>query len=129
VAADGLLLHDGTTVPADLIVLATGYQSQQELVRAKFGDAVADHVGPIWGYDDGGELRNMWKRTGQEGLWFHAGSLAQSRIFSKFLALQIKACEEGLIDKSAPRPPRALAAGVPLDGASPASAGPESSRG
>lgn len=106
---DGLLLRDGNSVPADLIVLATGYKSQQELVRSRFGDAVADHVGPIWGYDDEGELQNMWKRSAQEGLWFHAGSLAQSRIFSKYLALQIKACEEGLIEKAAPAVPRALA--------------------
>ena len=98
VVRDGLLLKDGTTVPADLIVLATGYYTQQELVRSLFGDAVADRVGPVWGIDEEGELRNMWKRTGQPGLWFHGGSLSQNRVFSRFLALQIKACELGLID-------------------------------
>ena len=36
-------------------------------------------------------------RTGQPGLWFIAGSLAQCRIFSKTLALQIKAINEGLL--------------------------------
>jgi putative flavoprotein involved in K+ transport len=39
----------------------------------------------------------MFVRTGQPGLWFIAGSLAQCRIYSKYLGLQIKACEEGLI--------------------------------
>jgi hypothetical protein len=39
----------------------------------------------------------MWMRTGQPGLWFIAGSLAQCRIFSKTLALQIKAINEGLL--------------------------------
>jgi hypothetical protein len=39
----------------------------------------------------------MYTRTGQPGLWFIAGSLAQCRINSKFLALQIKACEVGLL--------------------------------
>ena len=34
--------------------------------------------------------------------WFTAGSLAQCRIYSKVLALQIKAIEEGLIGKEAP---------------------------
>jgi cation diffusion facilitator CzcD-associated flavoprotein CzcO len=111
IVADGVLLRDGTTVPADLIILATGYRSQQELVRARFGDAVADHVGQVWGFDAHGELANMWKRTAQEGLWFHAGSLAQNRIYSKYLALQIKACEEGLIEPAAPPVPRALVAG------------------
>ncbi len=109
IVPDGALLRDGTTVPADLIVLATGYLTQQDLVRDRFGDAVADAVGPIWGWDDHGELANMWTRTAQEGLWFTAGSLAQSRIYSAFLALQIKACEEGLIDPAAPPLPRALA--------------------
>ena len=60
------------------------------------GDAVADRVGPVWGFDGGGELRNMWRPTAQEGLWFTAGSLAQCRIYSKYLALQIKAREAGL---------------------------------
>ncbi len=67
------------------------------MVRQHLGDAVADRIGPVWGFDKGGELNNMWKRTAQKGLWFTAGSLAQSRIFSKYLALQIKACEEGII--------------------------------
>ena len=91
------MLRDGRRVPADLLVMATGYKSQQELVRSLFGEEIAARVGPIWGYGEDGELRNMWKRTNQEGLWFIAGSLAQCRIFSKYLALQIKACEEGLI--------------------------------
>lgn len=95
--ADGALLKDGSTVPADLIVLATGYHTQQELVRRLLGDEVADRVGEIWGIDDVGEMGNMWKRTAQDGLWFMAGSLAQCRIYSKYLALQIKAQEEGMI--------------------------------
>jgi cation diffusion facilitator CzcD-associated flavoprotein CzcO len=95
--AGGALLKDGSTVPADLLVLATGYYSQQELVRRMLGDAVASRVGQIWGFDADGELANMWKRTAQEGLWFMAGSLIQCRIYSKYLALQIKAIEEGLL--------------------------------
>ena len=83
---------------ADLIVMATGYKMQQETVRQFMGDAIADKIGPVWGFNDGGELRNMWCRTPQPGLWFTAGSLAQCRIFSRYLALQIKALEEGLID-------------------------------
>ena len=95
--ADGAKLKDGSTVPAELFVLATGYKNQQDAVRLYLGDAIADRVGPVWGYDDGGELRNMWRRTAQPGLWFTAGSLAQCRIFSRYLALQIKALEAGLL--------------------------------
>jgi putative flavoprotein involved in K+ transport len=38
-------------------------------------------------------------RTGQPGLWLIAGGLAQCRIRSKHLALQIKAIEEGLLQR------------------------------
>jgi cation diffusion facilitator CzcD-associated flavoprotein CzcO len=96
--AQGARLRDGSVVPADLLVLATGYKNQQDTVRAYLGDAIADAIGPVWGFDDGGELRNMWRRTAQPGLWFTAGSLAQCRIFSRYLALQIKAIEEGLLN-------------------------------
>ena len=43
-----------------------------------------------------GELRNMWKPTQQEALWFHGGNLHQSRHYSQFLALQLKARMEGI---------------------------------
>ena len=95
--AQGARLKDGGIVPVDLLVLATGYKNQQETVRLFLGDAIADKVGPVWGFDDGGELRNMWRRTAQPGLWFTAGSLAQCRIFSRYLALQIKAIEDGTV--------------------------------
>ena len=94
--AQGARLRDGTVVPAELLVLATGYKNQQETVRLYLGDAIADKVGPVWGFDEGGELRNMWRATAQPGLWFTAGSLAQCRIFSRYLAIQIKALELGL---------------------------------
>jgi putative flavoprotein involved in K+ transport len=70
------------------------------MVRAILGDSVADRIGPVWGFDEGGELRNMWGRTQQPGLWFTAGSLAQCRIYSRYLAIQIKAIEEGLLSPS-----------------------------
>ena len=75
-------------------------------MRKLFGDAVADRVGTIWGFGEEQELRNMYTRTGQPGLWFIAGGLAQCRIDSKYLALQIKAIEEGLLPRDVR--PRAL---------------------
>jgi len=98
-AADGAAMRGGAVMPADLIILATGYKGQEHLVRKLFGDAVAARVGPIWGFGPEQELRNMYTRTPQPGLWFIAGSLAQCRINSKYLALQIKAIEEGLLAK------------------------------
>jgi putative flavoprotein involved in K+ transport len=81
----------------DLVVLATGYKGQEELVRRLFGEEIAARVGPIWGFGDGNELRNMFTCTPQPGLWFIAGSFAQCRIYSKYLALQIHASELGLL--------------------------------
>jgi cation diffusion facilitator CzcD-associated flavoprotein CzcO len=95
--AAGVSLKTGAHIPADLVVLATGYKKQEFLVAKLFGQDVADRVGPIWGFGDGLELRNMYRPTGQPGLWMIAGSFAQCRINSKYLALQIKAVEEALI--------------------------------
>ena len=97
---EGARMKDGATIAADLIVLSTGYKPQEYLVRKLFGDGIADRVGPVWGFGDGFELRNMYARTGQPGLWFIAGSLAQCRINSKYLALQIKAIEEGILGRA-----------------------------
>ncbi len=95
--AAGALMRTGETLAADLIVLATGYKGQEYLVSKLFGDEVAGRVGPIWSFGKGQELRNMYTRTAQPGLWFIAGSFAQCRIYSKYLGLQIKACEVGLL--------------------------------
>jgi thioredoxin reductase len=98
--AGGARMKSGETLPADLIVLATGYKRQEVLVRKLFGEHVAKRVGTIWGFGEEQELRNMYTRTGQVGLWFIAGGLAQCRIGSKHLALQIKAIEEGLLPRN-----------------------------
>ncbi|MBW6397723.1 NAD(P)/FAD-dependent oxidoreductase [Roseomonas sp. HJA6] len=95
--SEGAIMKDGSVKPADLIVLATGYEGQAAAARRLFGDAVADRVGQVWGFDGEGELHGMWRPTGQTGLWFHAGGLAQCRIYSKVLALQIKARELGMV--------------------------------
>jgi hypothetical protein len=66
-------------------------------VEKLFGKEVAQRVGPIWGFGDGQELRNMFTRTAQPGLWFIASSFAQCRIYSRYLAMQIQAIEAGLL--------------------------------
>jgi putative flavoprotein involved in K+ transport len=100
-----VILDDGTRIPADLVVYATGYGSMNQLAAGIIGQDMADKVGKVWGLgsdttkDPGpweGELRNMWKPTAQEGLWFHGGNLAQSRYYSLYLALQLKARMEGI---------------------------------
>ena len=97
ITAQGVRLQDGQELTADLIVLATGYKGQAHLVEALFGQDVAQRVGPVWGFDaQTQEMRNMWVHTAQPGLWFTAGAFSQCRIYSKILALQIKAAETGI---------------------------------
>jgi cation diffusion facilitator CzcD-associated flavoprotein CzcO len=93
----GLRLADGTEIPCELVVLATGYENQQEGVRRLLGDDIADRVGRIWGFDDDHFMRNMWRRTPQQGLWIMGGAMNESRLYSRFLALQIRADLAGLL--------------------------------
>jgi len=95
---EGAVLKDRRVLPADLIVTATSYQSQQEVVREMLGEETAARVGPIWGIAPNGELANMFTPTPQQGLWFTGGGFAHARIYSQYIALQIKARELGLVD-------------------------------
>ena len=98
-------LSDGTELPADLLVYATGYGSMNGWLADLISPEVADQVGKCWGLgsntpkDPGpweGELRNMWKPTQVQNLWIHGGNLHQSRHYSQFLSLQLKARMEGI---------------------------------
>ena len=102
---DSVVLADGTELPADLVVYATGYGSMNGWAADLIGQDVADKVGKVWGLGSGttkdpgpweGEQRNMWKPTQQDNLWFHGGNLHQSRHYSLYLALQLKARQEGM---------------------------------
>ena len=103
--ADTVVMADGTELPADLVVYATGYGSMNGWAADLISQQVADKVGKVWGLgsdtakDPGpweGEQRNMWKPTRQQALWFHGGNLHQSRHYSLYLALQLKARAEGI---------------------------------
>ncbi|GAB3278885.1 NAD(P)-binding domain-containing protein [Parasphingorhabdus pacifica] len=100
-----VVLEDGTELPADLVVYATGFGSMNGWAADLIGQEVADRVGKCWGLGSGtakdpgpweGEERNMWKPTQQDGLWFHGGNLHQSRHYSLYLGLQLKARYEGI---------------------------------
>jgi cation diffusion facilitator CzcD-associated flavoprotein CzcO len=88
--------EDGSELPADEIIFATGYKNMRSQARKIFGDELADQVKDVWGFDEEGELRTIWKKTGHPGFWFHGGNLALCRYWSRMLALQIKALEEGI---------------------------------
>ena len=87
----GVTLKNKSQLEFDSIVLATGYKGQKYTVEKYFGKKISESIGEVWGFDkERQELNNMWCETKQPGLWFIAGSFAQCRIYSKFLALQIK---------------------------------------
>ncbi len=96
---NGALLKDGSVKAADLIVLATGFLPQEVVVRQLLGESVGKNVGPIWGFGPDGEMSNMWKRTPQRGLWFAGGGFNNCRTNSRYLAMQIKAIEEGIVPR------------------------------
>ena len=102
---NSVVLSDGDELPADLVVFATGYGSMNQWAAELISQEAADRVGKVWGLgsntkdDPGpwvGELRNMWKPTNVPALWFHGGNLMQSRHYSLYLALQLKARFEGI---------------------------------
>ncbi len=73
---DAVVMADGTELPADLVVYATGYESMNGFVADLISQEVADKVGKVWGLGSGttkdpgpweGEQRNMWKPTQQAG--------------------------------------------------------------
>jgi putative flavoprotein involved in K+ transport len=103
--AKSVALTDGIELPADVVVQATGFGSFDAMVGALISPAVGKAIGPCWGLGSGtkgdpgpwqGELRNMYKPLVQEALWFHGGNLHLSRHFSLYVALQLKARQEGL---------------------------------
>jgi len=94
---NGALLKDGSVKLADLIVLATGFLPQEVVVRKLLGEAIGSKVGQVWGFGPDGEMSNMWKRTPQRGLWFAGGGFNNCRTYSRYVAIQIKSIEEGLL--------------------------------
>ncbi|KAJ9625462.1 hypothetical protein H2204_010324 [Knufia peltigerae] len=94
---ENLILGDGKRkLPADIVVLATGYDNMRTTARKVLGDKIADRAKDVWDLDEEGEVNAMWRPSGHPRLWFMGGSLALCRIYSRFVALQIKAIEEGL---------------------------------
>jgi putative flavoprotein involved in K+ transport len=94
---DHVQLMDGTRLPADLLVLSTGYTSFTSVIAELLGSETAQRVGEVWGLDETGELRNMWTGTAQRGLYIAGGPLTMCRFYSRSLALRLKAELDGLV--------------------------------
>ncbi|KAF9065637.1 hypothetical protein BDP27DRAFT_1331715 [Rhodocollybia butyracea] len=102
----GLKFEDGSEVEADVVVYATGYGDGRTVIRNICGPTISEQCSPVWGLDEEGETRGAWRDIGVPGLWYATGNIAMARSYSKYLALQIKAMEEGVFGE------RYLGAGV-----------------
>jgi putative flavoprotein involved in K+ transport len=95
----GAVFSDGVEEDYDLVVLATGYGNMREVARVVVGDEIADQITPVWGFDHEGEINAVWRPCGHDRIWFMAGNLGTVRHISLSLALQIKAIEEGVMNR------------------------------
>lgn len=95
---DGVIFSDGSQISnVAIVVLATGYSNMRESARKIFGTKVADKLKPVWGLDDEGETKVMYRDSGHPNFWYMGGNLLLTRYYSKKLALRIIAQERGFI--------------------------------
>ncbi|KAI0353541.1 dimethylaniline monooxygenase (N-oxide-forming) [Trametes cingulata] len=93
----GVVLSDGSELPADVVVLATGYINIRQVTAEILGEDVIEKVDGVYGFDREYEISGSYRPCGYPGLWFTSGDVALSRSMSKPLALQIKAIQLGLL--------------------------------
>ncbi|KZT61712.1 FAD/NAD(P)-binding domain-containing protein [Calocera cornea HHB12733] len=95
----GLAFEDGTSLDADLVVFATGYnlQSMSQTARQIVGEDIGHKLKDVWGLDTESHLRGMHRNSGHPRLWYAGGDLGMSRYYAKLLALQVLATEKGLL--------------------------------
>ena len=109
----GVEFDDGAFLPADVVVLATGFRTNlRDDVRELLGSSVADQIDDFWGVDDEGELKGIGRPCGRmltsnvpsllvltyhsdPALMLFGGTLGIMRYYSRFIALQIKAALVG----------------------------------
>jgi len=94
---NGVKFDDGREIPADIIILCTGFGDFRAPVRKLCGDEITDKIQNTWGLNAEGEINSTWRDCGVPDMYFMSGNLALGRYYSKHLALQIKAVEEGIM--------------------------------
>ncbi|KAF9007484.1 hypothetical protein BDQ17DRAFT_1350721 [Cyathus striatus] len=94
---DGLRFENGTELKADVVMFCTGFVGTREVIKDICGESVAEQCRPVWGLNVEGELNSSWREIGPKGLWYAMGNTVTGRVYSKHIALQIKAIEDGLL--------------------------------
>jgi hypothetical protein len=88
----GLAFTDGTEVPADVVVFATGFLGNlRDHVASVFGTAISDRCGDCFGLSEEGEILGAFQPLEQPGIYYLGGALGHARYYSRFIALSIKA--------------------------------------
>ncbi|KAK7058520.1 hypothetical protein VNI00_002154 [Paramarasmius palmivorus] len=67
-AKNEVFFSDGSSLPADAIVFATGYENIREVTKKTFGAEAIDMTSEVWGLDEEGELRGSYRPTGHPGV-------------------------------------------------------------
>ncbi|KZT56583.1 FAD/NAD(P)-binding domain-containing protein [Calocera cornea HHB12733] len=96
---EGVKFKDGVVLPADLVVLATGYDTMNTTCEKIFGSEIAGQTSEVWGVDTEGEIKGIWRSTGHPCFWCMGGNFQLARSYSRFLTLQIMAIEDGLMPR------------------------------
>lgn len=117
IRGNSVTFTDGTDIDVDLIVFATGYHQFWGHMKPILGP-IAEKIDKVYGRAADGEYANTWRRSEQPGLWFASGFLRMVSLYSSFMALLIKAIEEGIEPMDPGRPaegaPRPLASAPAL---------------
>lgn len=88
----GLEFGDGSTLDADVVVFATGFEgNMRKMAETLLDKKVTDLMDDCFQVDAEGELIGAWKAMKQPNVWYTGADLGRARFFSRFLALQIKA--------------------------------------
>jgi hypothetical protein len=87
---------DGSTLDdVALILFATGYHQFWGHIKPALG-AVGELFDKVYGRAADGEYANTWRRSAHPGIWFGTGFIRMARFYTRFMALLIKAIEEGI---------------------------------
>jgi hypothetical protein len=99
ISASGVMLADGRTAPADIIVAATGWHNIEDTLAAVIGEDEAKRASQVYHaptIDAEGQPPGMFRPSGHPGFWVAGGNLLGSTMGAPVLALQILAVELGL---------------------------------
>lgn len=106
--AEGARMNDGTVLPFDTIVFATGFHNQIRALTEIFGSDVVERVGPSIAFDEMGEQLGNARPLHHRQIWQIYGGINDCRRLSKILALQLVAELKGFVPPLERQPDNSL---------------------